>query len=212
MIRGVSILSILGICSAVVFQSFIDKACTLTASKAIAFTDVCTWTSNLEFGSYALTLTSCNETAFEVSTYNLTGQAGCNGIPNNKIQITNTCNEMDGIYVKGLDFTCESKNTSYNLLAHFTPDCEDGGYAFSIQLGEPTCQESSFAPQYFNWDTEGGYVDSYYKMMIYNSTNGACEDQIALFETKQFPVECLAPVENFNNISVDIYPSFPLGA
>jgi hypothetical protein len=190
--------------------SYFDSECKTPLIDTVAFTDVCTWSSNRYSGSYAIHLSSCSETSVDVNLFNLTGQAGCNGVPDYTFTANTSCVPYKDAYVKVNDFTCASQNSTYNILAHFTPGCQDGGYAFSIDLGQPSCQGASFGPGLWNLDAEGSYSDPYYQLELFNSTDGTCQDQLATFQTKQFPAECLPTVQPFQNISIDIYPAFPL--
>ena len=192
------------------FGTYFDAECKVPIINAIAFTDVCTWSSNRFSGSYALTLTSCSDTELSVKAYNLTGSAGCNGESIGSLTINSSCIFHEDNYVQAWDFNCNSQNNSYNIIAHFTPDCQDGGYAFSMDLGQPQCNEDSFAPGLWDWDAQGSYSDPYYMLELFNTTDGTCQDQLATFQTKEFPAWCLPTVEPFQNISIDIYPSFPL--
>lgn len=192
------------------FASYFDADCTIPITKVVAFTDVCTWSSNRFSGSYALHLTDCSTNQLNVSAFNLTGSAGCEGEIVSTLTANASCVAYEDAYIKALDFTCESQNTTYNVLAHFTPDCEDGGYAFSIELGEPSCLEDSFAPGLWDWDSQGNYSEPFYQLLLYNSTGGTCQDELAVFQTKEFPAWCLAPTQPFQNISIDIYPAIPL--
>jgi hypothetical protein len=190
--------------------SYFDADCKTPLINTVAFTDVCTWSSNRFSGSYALYLTECSSTSVEVSLFNLTGQAGCQGTPDFTFAANASCTPYKDAFVKVNDFTCNSQNTTYNILAHFTPECQDGGYAFSMNLGQPECLEASFGPGLWNWDAEGSFADPYYQLAIFNTTDGTCQDELAVFQTKSFPAECLAPTQPFQTISIDIYPAFPL--
>lgn len=192
------------------FGSYFDSECKSPITNVVAFTDVCTWSSNRYSGSYALYASSCSDSTFSVSAFNLTGSAGCQGKPVYSLTVNSSCMPYEDAFVKALDFTCNSQNTTYNVLAHFTPDCQDGGYAFSIELGEPECLMDSFAPGLWDWDAAGNYSDPYYQLNLFNTSDGTCQDQVALFETKEFPAWCLTPTVPFQNISIDIYPAFPL--
>jgi hypothetical protein len=192
------------------FGSYLDKDCAVPFANAIVFTDVCTWSSNQVSGSYAAYLTSCSSSAFDVVAFNLTGSAGCNGTPLSTFSVNAECVPYQGAYVKGIDFTCDSGNTTYNVLAHFAPRCEDGGFAFSMDLGDPGCLEGSFGPGLWNWDAQGEYAEPYYSLTVFNSTDGTCQDETAEFQTKEFPAQCLSPSSPFQNISIDIFPAFPV--
>ena len=192
------------------FVSYFDSECKTPITKVVAFTDVCTWSSNRYSGSYALFLSGCSPTQLNVSAFNLTGSADCQGEVVSTLTANSSCIPYEDAYVKALDFTCDSQNTTYNVLAHFTPDCQDGGYAFSIELGEPTCLEYSFAPGLWDWDAQGNYSAPFYQLELFNSTDGTCQDELTVFQTKQFPAWCLTPTTPFQNISIDIYPAFPL--
>jgi len=200
--------------TAVILDIYTDNICTFYTSKLYVFTDVCTWTSNTRSGSWSTYLSSCSNTDVNVKVYNLGDAPTCQGKPNITIPLSitspNDCIPFDNVYVKLRDTTCSSQNTSYNLLAHFQTDCKDGGIPFTIQLGEPYCQNNSFAPGFYNYDTIGSYSSPYYQMNVFNSTDGTCENQQTIYQTTSFPVECLAPVTSFNNIYMDIYNSFPI--
>ena len=199
-----------GAVSAARFGTFFDAECTIPIVNAVAFTDVCTWSSNRYSGSYALTLSNCSDTELSINAYNLTGSAGCQGESVGSLTVNSSCVFHEDNYVKALDFTCESQNTTYNVLAHFTPGCEDGGYAFSMQLGEPECLGDSFGPGLWDWDARGNYSEPYYMLEVFNTTDGTCQDQAAVFQTKEFPAWCLPTVQPFQNLSIDIYPAIPL--
>ena len=198
------------VANAALFGAYFDADCSVPITKTLAFTDVCTWSSNQYSGSYANYLFNCTENEMVVVGYNASIAPTCQGYPNYLVQVTPDCSKYDNIYIKGLDFTCDSENNTYNVLAHFQSDCKDGGLPFSIQLGEGTCQEGSFAPGFFNWDTQGGYSNSFYTMSLYNTTNGTCQDEVAVFQTEAFPAQCVAPNRPFQDISVDIFQAFPL--
>jgi len=210
MIRSIFAGLLLSVAKAAQFASYFDAECTIPITRVVAFTDVCTWSSNRYSGSYALYLSECSDSSLSVSGFNLTGSAGCEGTPTFTVLANSSCIPHEDAYVKAWDFTCESQNTTYNVLAHFTPDCQDGGYAFSIELGEPICLQDSFAPGLWQWDAQGNYSDPFYQLELFNSTDGTCQDEIAVFQTKQFPAWCLTPIQPFQNISIDIYPAFPL--
>jgi hypothetical protein len=142
--------------------------------------------------------------------YNASQYPTCQGVPNYATTITQDCAKFEDAYIKGQDFTCESQNNTYNIVAHFESDCKDGGVPFSVQLGEETCQGDSFAPGFLHWDTQGGYSQPYYSMTVYNTSDGSCQDERAVFQTESFPAQCVAPVKPFQNISVDIYQAFPV--
>lgn len=204
-------LGFFGLTNAASFGSYYDANCTLPITNVLAFSDVCTWSSNQYSGSFALYLSNCSKDAMRATVYNASDAPTCQGsLPDYEVEVTSDCVKFEDAYVKGLDFTCESQNNTYNVLAHFQADCKDGGVPFSVQLGEPSCQAASFAPGFFNWDTEGSFSDPYYQMTVYNTTNGTCQDQVALFQTTSFPASCVVPVMNFQNISVDIYQAFPV--
>lgn len=209
MVRSLGCLLALGFATAAQFGSYFDADCKTPVVTAIAFTDVCTWSSNRFSGSYALTLSSCSENSLEITAYNLTGSAGCNGIPVSTFTANSSCIPYDDTYIQVHDFSCNSQNATYNVLAHFTPDCQDGGYAFSMNLGLPECLESSFGPGLWGWDARGNYSDPFYMLQLFNSTDGTCQDEVAVFETKEFPAWCLTPRAPFQNISIDIYPAIP---
>lgn len=196
--------------SAAVFGGYYDDACTTPIVNSLAFTDVCTWSANQYSGSWSLFLLNCSSSEMTAIVYNASQYPTCQGVPNYAITITEDCTKFEDAYIKGLDFTCESQNNTYNIVAHFESDCKDGGVPFSVQLGKETCQGDSFAPGFFHWDTEGGYSQPYYLMTVYNSSDGSCENKRAVFETESFPAQCVAPVKPFQNISVDIYQAFPV--
>lgn len=199
-----------GAATAARFGTFFDAECVIPVVNAVAFTDVCTWSSNRYSGSYALTLSNCSDSELTISAYNLTGSAGCQGESVGTLTVNSSCVFHEDNYVKAFDFTCESQNTTYNVLAHFTPDCQDGGYAFSMELGEPQCLGDSFGPGLWDWDAQGNYSEPYYMLELFNSTDGTCQDQVATFQTKQFPAWCLPTTQPFQNISIDIYPAIPV--
>lgn len=192
------------------FAAYYDSSCTVPITTAVAFTDVCTWSSNQYSGSWSLFLLNCTSSDMIAVVYNASDFPTCQGVPNYGIPITSECTQFQDSYIKGLDFTCESQNNVYNIVAHFESDCQDGGVPFSIQLGEGTCQGDSFAPGFLHWDTQGGYSNPYYTMTVYNTTNGSCQDKRAVFETKSFPAQCLPPTKPFYNLSVDIFEAFPI--
>lgn len=200
----------LGIASAAHFGTYFDADCKIPLVNAVVFTDVCTWSSNQFSGSYAMYLSSCSDSELELKGFNLTGAAECVGTSVFTLNANASCLPYENAYVKVLDFTCESQNTTYNVLAHFTPDCQDGGYAFSLDLGQPECLQDSFAPGLWTWDARGGYSDPFYMLELFNSTNGTCQDEVAVFETKEFPSFCLTPTNPFQNISIDIFQAFPV--
>ena len=191
------------------FNTYSDSNCTIPTSSNIAFKDVCTWTSNQYSGSWALYLNSCSDTKLSVVAYNASDAPTCQGIPYTSFSVTNQCTLYETFYTKATDFTCTSENTTYNIVAHFESDCKDGGVPFSVQLGDPGCQEGSFAPGFLGWDTRGSYSNGLYQMDIFNTTNGKCKDKKTTYETKDFPGQCLQAQPFFYNISIDIYSSFP---
>lgn len=192
------------------FGGYYDSQCTTPISTTLGFTDVCTWSSNRYSGSWSLFLSKCSETQMTAVVYNASDYPTCQGVPNYSITITEECIKFENAYIRGLDFTCESNNNTYNVLAHFEPDCKDGGIPFSVQLGEGTCQSESFAPGLFNLDTQGGYSQPYYTMTVYNTTDGSCQDTKGIFETETFPAQCIPSLQPFQNISIDIYQAFPM--
>ena len=199
--------------SAARYRIYHDDTCVLPIANVpdvLAFTDVCTWSSNRYSGAFSVALYNCSSSEMVVIGYNASSTPTCQGVPNYIIPVTSECTKYQDFYVKGYDFTCESQNTTYNILAHFQADCNDGGLPFSIQLGEGTCQAGSFAPGFFNWDTEGEYSAPYYEMKLYNTTNGTCQDERAIFQTESFPAECVKSNTGFQGISVDIYQAFPV--
>lgn len=202
--------SLASLAEAAVYGNYFDDACTLPITNVLAFTDVCTWTSNAYSGSFATYLFNCTETDMVVLGYNASLDPTCQGFPGYAFPVTAECTKYEDFYVKGLDFTCESRNTTYNILAHFQADCKDGGLPFSVQLGDPSCQGDSFAPGFLGWDTQGFYQDPEYQMAIYNSTNGTCQEQRTMFQTESFPASCLAPTKPFENLYIDIYQAFPV--
>jgi len=212
MLRRISTVLCIAMTSAARYGSYVDAECKNPIVPALVFSDVCTWSSNQYSGSFSMYLTSCSESEMVVTVFNLTDSSSalCLGFPLTKIPVTGSCTPFDNFYVKGLDFTCESQNTTYNVLAHFTPGCQDGGYAFSMDLGEPECLEGSFGPGLFSWNARGNYSEPFYTMDLYNTTDGTCKDPLARFETKQFPATCLPTVKPFHNISIDIYPAFSI--
>ncbi len=201
-------LSIISFVNAAFFESYQDQYCTIPISKTLVFNDVCTWTSNEYTGSWSIYSDNCSNDKLNVLFFNQDYSPTCQGTPNFTISINNNCTKFDNFYLKAIDFTCNSQNKSYNILSHFQSDCKDGGISFSIQLGEETCQSQSFAPTFFNWDTTGSFTNPYYQLNVFNSTNDSCIDQIALYQTESFPIQCLSAVKPFNNIYLDIYNSF----
>lgn len=204
------LMSILSFVNSAIFTSFFDSDCTLPIVNTLSFTDVCTWSSSKYSGSFSVNVQDCLSSSFNAYIYNLSESPVCNNKPNYIIPVTTDCLKYDTFYVKGTDFTCESNNTTYNILAHFESDCKDGGIPFSISLGLPYCQGDSFAPDFLNWDTFGNYSNPFYQLEIYNTTNGICQDKIATYQTQEFPVNCLASIKPFQNIYLDIYNAFPV--
>lgn len=200
----------LSVASAAVFGGYYDSSCTTPIVNSLAFTDVCTWSANQYSGSWSLFLLNCSSTEMTAVVYNASDYPTCQGVPNYAIRVTEECTKFEDAYIKGLDFTCESQNNTYNVLAHFQSDCKDGGVPFSVQLGEETCQADSFAPGFLHWDTQGGYSNPFYTMTVYNTSDGSCQDEQTVFETESFPAQCVKPVKPFQGISVDIYQAFPV--
>ena len=199
------------VASAATFGSYYDANCSTPITNTLAFTDACTWTSNQYNGAFSLYLKDCSEKQMKAVVFNASDAPTCVGTPVSEVTVTDKCVKLgDGGYLRGNDFTCESQNNTYNVLAHFQPDCKDGGLPFSVQLGEGTCQAGSFAPGFFNWDTEGAYSDPYYEMELYNTTNGTCQDERAVFQTHTFPAQCVKSNTGFQGIFVDIYQAFPV--
>lgn len=192
------------------FGTFFDSACTKQMVNAVVFSDVCTWSSNRFADSYALTLSSCSNTEFQVTFFSLTDDPVCEGSPLVNITLNSSCIPYNGVYLQGIDFSCESQNTTYNLLAHFTPTCQDGGYAFSMELGAPLCLQDSFGPGVWDFDAQGSYKNGIYSLELYSSTNGTCVNELTTFQTTVFPAHCLAPIQSFETVYLDIYNAFPI--
>jgi hypothetical protein len=191
------------------FGSYYDANCSVPITNALTFTDVCTWSSNQYSGSWSLFLESCSDKELNAVVFNASDAPTCVGVPVYKVKMTEECTKFEDAYVKALDFTCNSQNNTYNVLAHFQPDCKDGGVPFSVQLGEGTCQPGSFAPGFFNWDTQGSYSAPYYQMEVYNTTDGECKIPRASFQTESFPAACVPASNPFEVNAVDIYEAFP---
>lgn len=191
------------------FGSYFDANCTLPITNTLAFTDVCTWTSNKYSGSYSLYLKDCSAKQIQAVVFNASDAPTCVGTPVSEILITEKCTMLqDGGYIQGHDFTCNSQNNTYNVLAHFEPNCKDGGLPFSVQLGEGTCQTGSFAPGFFDWDAQGSYSAPFYQMEVFNTTDGQCNIRRASFQTENFPAACIPASNPFEVNAVDIYEAF----
>ncbi len=196
--------------SAAKIGTFLDANCSVPITNLLAFTDVCTWSADSYNGAFAVSASDCSTEGLTVSIYNATQYPTCQGPSVFQFPVTQSCEKVQDFYVIAFNTSCLSLNTTYNILAHFVEDCTDGGLPFSIQLGEQGCQGGSFGPSFLSYDTQGIYADPYYLMSVFNTTDGSCKEQKALYATKSFPAMCLQPVENSLNISLDIYNAFPL--
>lgn len=201
----------LGLASAAKFGFYHDAACSQPITQAVAFTDVCTWTSNQYSGSQAIYLRQCETDSLEVVVYNASFFPTCNGVPLGTLPVTSDCVDKGGYYVKGDDFSCTSENSTYNIVAHFTSDCSDGGVPFSIQFGQQTdCNGDAFAPGFFGWDVRGSYSPPDYRLEVFNTTNGTCRNPVSIFTTQEFPATCVKPARRFEISAIDMYNAFPV--
>jgi hypothetical protein len=191
------------------FSIFFDQNCSVPIMNVLAYTDVCTWASNQYSGSYAVNLADCTETGFDTFVYNASTASTCGGVPGDILQVTMNCTKHNDFYIMGYDTTCESQNQTYNILAHFTESCQDGGVPFSLDLGQ-TCSGAAFLPNFFNLDAEGLYIAPDYILNVYNSTDGTCTDELTTFQTTGFPAHCLSSTKNYKDIFIDIYQAFPV--
>jgi hypothetical protein len=191
------------------FGIYYDSECSIPITSSLAFTDVCTWSSNRYSGSWSVSLSSCNSTNLVANVYNASLYPTCQG-DSSTLSISAACTKVQDSYIRANDFSCTSENTTYNILAHFQSDCKDGGIPFSIQLGNPSCQADSFAPGFLNLDTRGSYENGLYQMSLYNTSNGECQNQSAIFQTPSFPATCIAPQDSSEILFVDIYNAFPI--
>ena len=196
------------VANAAMFASYFDVGCENMIVNSYAFQDVCTWSSNRYSGSYALALNSCSGTDLEVKVFNLSDSASCAGDNFSIYRLNSSCIQLNDIFIKALDFACNSNNNAFNIITHFTADCNDGGYAFSMMLGLQSCLGGSFLPGIWDYDARANYTDSFYNLQIFNSSNGKCENSIAEFVTNGFPALCMKPNNPFFGISIDVYQSF----
>lgn len=191
-------------------NTFLDANCSTPITNFLAFEDSCTWGADSYNGAFAISGSDCSADGITVSIYNATEAPTCQSAPILSFPATQDCQKVTDFYVRTEDMMCLGQNTTYNILAHFVSDCKDGGLPFSIQLGDQGCQGGSFGPSFFSFDTQGIYAEPYYLMDVFNTTDGTCKEQRALFATKSFPAMCLKPSMPFQNISLDIYNAFPL--
>ncbi len=190
------------------FGTYLDEKCSKPITELYAFADVCTWGTDRYNGAFALTLSQCSDEFLDVNIYNASTSPTCDASPVFNFTVTPQCTQVQDFYVQAQNTSCQSENLAYNVLAHFTTDCSDGGAPFSFLAGNPPCAGNSFLPYLLGWDTAAYYMDPFYMFQVFNTTNGTCLDSQAVFMTQTFPAACLKPTMPFNNIALDIYNAF----
>jgi hypothetical protein len=206
-----SLFSTLMIAYAAKLETYLDANCSTPITNFLAFADVCTWGTDRYNGAFSITLSQCSTNSLEVNIYNATEAPTCQeAAPVLVFNATPSCTRVQDFYVRAENTSCISENYSYNVLAHFTENCTDGGLAFSIYTGNTPCEEAAFAPGLLSYDTGADYLDPFYMLTLYNSSNGTCSDGLAIFMTESFPAQCLKPIIPYNNMAIDIYNSFPM--
>lgn len=199
--------------SAAVFGVYSDSACQQLVIPVLAFSDVCTW--NTYTTSYALYLESCSAKKLKVQLFNASDSPFCDSFPvNETFTVTNKCQLYTDYYTQIIDSSdCEGTNTTFNIVAHDTADCSDGGLPFSVVSSNSTCVGNSFAPSYAgaSWDTKIYATDNFFLMDVFGSTNGTCENELGLFLNQNYSTKCLAPVSGFFNTTfIQMFQAFPV--
>jgi hypothetical protein len=197
-----------GLVDSAQFGTYLDENCSKPITELYAFADVCTWGTDSYSGAFALTLSQCSDEYLDVNIYNTSTAPTCEGTPVFNFTVTPQCTQVQDFYVQAQNTSCQSEGLAYNVLAHFTPNCSDGGAPFTFLAGASPCAGNSFLPYLLGWDTAAFYEDPEYMFQVFNSTNGTCQDSRAIFRTQTFPAMCLKPTKPFNNIALDIYNAF----
>lgn len=191
--------------------SYLDTNCSIPITTFFAFSDVCTWGTDKYNGAFSITLPQCSNTSLVVDIFNATVAPTCQGDkPVITFSASESCTPVQDFFVKADNMTCVSDNTMYNVLAHFTENCTDGGLAFSISASNPPCQADSFAPGLLSYDTSTAYMDPFYMLTLYETNNGTCNNGLTIFMTESFPAQCLKPTVPYHDMAIDIYNAFPM--
>ena len=211
--RYMSLLAFFAAAKAAMFGVYSDSACQDLVIPVLAFSDVCTW--NTASTAYALYLESCTPKKLHVRLFNASDSPTCTAFPvNETFTVTSKCQLYTDYYTKLIDSSeCEGSNTTFNIVAHDTADCSDGGLPFSVVSANDTCVGNSFAPSYAgaSWDTKIYVTDQVFLMDVFTSTNGSCENELGLFGAKNYTGACLAPISGFyNSTFIQLFQAFPL--
>jgi hypothetical protein len=108
---------------------------------------------------------------------------------------------------------CLGGNTTFNIIAHDTPDCSDGGLPFTAVAENDSCVGNSFAPSYAgaSWDTKIYATDTVFLMDVFTSTNGTCQNELGVFGAKNYTGECMAPISGFyKSTFIQLFRAFSL--
>jgi hypothetical protein len=208
-----SLFTLFSAVNAAMFGVYSDSACQELLIPVLAYSDVCTW--NTYSTAYALYLESCSPKKLNVQLFNASDSAFCKPFPvNETFTVSNKCNAHNDYFTKIIDASeCEGANTTFNIVAHDTPDCSDGGLPFSVVLANNSCVGNSFAPSYAgaSWDTKIFANDEVFLMDVFRSTNGTCQNELGLFGAKNYTGACLAPITGFYNTTfIQLFQAFPL--
>ncbi len=208
-----SLLSLFTSVNAAMFGVYSDSSCQQLVIPVLAFSDVCTW--NTYSTAYALYLQSCSPKKLQVQLFNASDSPTCTNFPvNETFTVSNKCTLHNDYYTKLIDSSdCYGANTTFNIVAHDTADCSDGGLPFSVVSANNSCVGNSFAPSYAgaSWDTKIFANDQVFLMDVFTSTNGTCENELGLFGAKNYTGACLAPISGFYNTTfIQLFEAFPL--
>ena len=208
-----ALLSLFSAVNAALFGVYSDSACQTLVIPVLAYSDVCTW--NTYSTAYALYLQSCTPKKLQVQLFNASDSPTCTDFSvNETFTVTNKCQLHNDYYTKLIDSSdCLGSNTTFNIVAHDTADCSDGGLPFSVVSANDTCVGNSFAPSYAgaSWDTKIYATDQVFLMDVFTSTNGTCQNELGLFGAKNYTGQCLAPISGFyNSTFIQLFQAFPL--
>lgn len=201
--------------NAAMFGVYSDSACQELVTPVLAFSDVCTWSSHST--SYALYLTECSSSSISVQVFNASDSAMCAPFPTNEsFTVTNTCQLYSDYYIQLVDTTeCLGENTTFNIVAHDTADCSDGGLPFTIVAANSSCVDNSFAPSYMpgSWDTKTFVAENFFLLQVFQETNSSCINELGVFLTPNLTGQCVAPISGFSNSTfIQAFNAFPLSA
>lgn len=191
--------------------TYLDADCSTPITSFFAFEDVCTWGADKYSGAFSISVPKCSNTSLEVNIYNATLAPTCKEAkPILTFSANSSCLPVQDFYVRAEDNGCNSENSAFNVLAHFTENCTDGGLPFTLFTGGSACEENSFAPYILSYDTSTAYVSPNYILTLYESSNGTCRNTLTKFRTESFPAMCLKPTIPYHEMGIDIYNSFPM--